>query len=131
MNAIDPAHYRGATLQTRDIFRAYRLGPDLANVVKYLCRYDHKNGREDLSKAARYLRMFAEDSGAIQIQLLLWHSDPVGFPHMNSLSVAKDFGGANKTKTDLLSLALLLPIGRTDTLVNRVEFLASLIESTF
>lgn len=31
-----------------------------ANVVKYICRYPHKNGVEDLRKAARSLEMLAK-----------------------------------------------------------------------
>lgn len=32
-----------------------------ANVIKYVCRYKRKNGKEDIEKAIHYLEMILED----------------------------------------------------------------------
>jgi hypothetical protein len=48
-------HYQKAALQPWDIFLAWGLDPWAANVVKYILRFPHKNGLEDLQKAKHYV----------------------------------------------------------------------------
>lgn len=57
-----PAHYISETgLETIDVIEAFTF--DLkgieavctANIIKYICRWKHKNGIEDLNKAQWYL----------------------------------------------------------------------------
>lgn len=48
-------HYQKGALQPWDIFLAWDLDPWTANVVKYILRYPHKNGIEDLRKAKHYI----------------------------------------------------------------------------
>ena len=57
-----PDHYKSkAGLETIDVidaFTADMVGPEAvctANVIKYICRWKHKNGLQDLEKAKWYL----------------------------------------------------------------------------
>lgn len=55
-----PSHYTYGGLETIDIMRA-KMTPEqfegylLGNVMKYIMRYQYKNGLEDLRKARVYL----------------------------------------------------------------------------
>lgn len=60
-----PSHYKQGQYETIDIikdmmtdemFEGYLLG----NVIKYMARYNFKNGAEDLGKAQTYLRWLVE-----------------------------------------------------------------------
>jgi hypothetical protein len=53
-------HYQKAALQPWDIFLAWGLDPWAANVVKYILRFPHKNGLEDLQKAKHYVDFLIE-----------------------------------------------------------------------
>lgn len=59
-----PAHYTAGGIETIDYIRA-KLGEDgfraycLGNVLKYVSRYQHKNGEEDLKKALKYMEWAA------------------------------------------------------------------------
>jgi hypothetical protein len=57
---INPDHYKVGGIETinfmkaklsHEAFEGYLAG----NVIKYMTRYNHKNGLEDLSKAMQYL----------------------------------------------------------------------------
>lgn len=48
-------HYKTTHIQPWDIFAAYGLDPWSANVVKYILRFPHKAGRQDLEKAKHYI----------------------------------------------------------------------------
>lgn len=48
-------HYQQGDMQPWDIFLAWSLDPWAANVVKYILRFPHKNGIEDLRKARHYV----------------------------------------------------------------------------
>ena len=57
-----PPHYQSETgLEVIDVieaFTSYLQGieaTDTGNVLKYMCRWKHKNGIQDLEKAKRYL----------------------------------------------------------------------------
>ena len=54
-------HYQKAALQPWDIFLAWGLDPWAANVVKYILRFPHKNGLEDLQKAKHYVDFLIEN----------------------------------------------------------------------
>lgn len=56
-NPINPAHYNDQDVQPIDLIFANGDGPAYcrANIIKYVSRYEQKNGIEDLRKAARYL----------------------------------------------------------------------------
>lgn len=66
-NVNHPAHYISTTgLETIDVIEAFTsdlTGMDAvctANVIKYICRWKHKNGVEDLKKAQWYLNKLIE-----------------------------------------------------------------------
>lgn len=63
-NVTRPAHYARTTLEPIQLIDALELGYYEGNVVKYVCRHTHKNGLEDLEKAAWYLdRLIARRKG--------------------------------------------------------------------
>lgn len=57
-----PPHYQSSTgLEVIDVVKAFTAdlvgieATDTGNVIKYICRWKHKNGIEDLKKAKWYL----------------------------------------------------------------------------
>lgn len=60
-----PKHYTTGGIETIDYIKA-KLGPEhfqaycIGNVIKYVSRYSHKNGLEDLKKAQVYLNWAIE-----------------------------------------------------------------------
>ena len=72
-NVNHPEHYMSYTgLETIDVIEAFTsdlTGMDAvctANVIKYICRWKHKNGLEDLKKAQWYLNRLIEDNKPIE-----------------------------------------------------------------
>lgn len=62
-----PNHYRSASgLEVIDAIEAFTEdlngieAVDTANVLKYICRWKHKNGKQDLEKAMWYLQHLIE-----------------------------------------------------------------------
>lgn len=61
-----PSHYNSSKMETIDVllntltFEEYK-GFLKGNIIKYLCRYEHKNGIEDLEKAKWYIQRLIED----------------------------------------------------------------------
>ena len=58
-----PNHYRGKNgLEAWDVIEAFTSdlngieAVDTANAIKYICRWKHKNGKQDLEKAMWYLQ---------------------------------------------------------------------------
>lgn len=52
-----PAHYRRFSIEPIRFIMENHLPFWAGNVIKYVCRWDAKNGLEDLKKARRYLDM--------------------------------------------------------------------------
>lgn len=50
-----PPHYTNGSLEVIDAIEGLNLGFHAGNVVKYVARYKHKGGIEDLRKASWYL----------------------------------------------------------------------------
>lgn len=50
-----PSHYNQGSLEVIDAIEGLSLGFHAGNVVKYVARYKHKAGIEDLRKARWYL----------------------------------------------------------------------------
>ena len=50
-----PAHYARFSIEPLDFIKANNFNFLVGNVIKYVCRYDMKNGLEDLRKAREYL----------------------------------------------------------------------------
>ena len=51
---INPPYYR-KSIEVTDFIVEYEMGFLEGNIVKYIVRYKHKNGLEDLKKAEWYL----------------------------------------------------------------------------
>lgn len=50
-----PHHYARFIIEPLTFINANKLPYNIGNVVKYVCRFDAKNGLEDLKKARRYI----------------------------------------------------------------------------
>ncbi|WP_458098594.1 DUF3310 domain-containing protein [Roseomonas sp. WA12] len=59
-----PTHYARWALQPIEFIRRNNLPFLVGNVIKYVLRYDAKNGVEDLRKAKQYLEWLIEDVAA-------------------------------------------------------------------
>ena len=59
-NVNQPDHYNYGPHEVIDIIMNLRLDNAEGNVVKYLMRHKHKNGREDVEKASRYLEFMRD-----------------------------------------------------------------------
>ena len=57
---VRPNHYARYTIEPATFIAANKLPFDVGNVVKYVLRFDAKNGIEDLEKARRYIDMTIE-----------------------------------------------------------------------
>ena len=56
----DPEHYKRFQIEPKDFIFLNKLNWHQGNIVKYVCRYDQKNGLEDLWKAKQYLDFLIE-----------------------------------------------------------------------
>jgi len=58
-----PSHYTQFKMQPIEFIKANLgvLDPFQANIIKYVCRFKLKNGRQDLDKAQAYLDMLKEE----------------------------------------------------------------------
>ena len=61
---IGGGHYKDMAISPRTYNKANKLGWDEGNVVKYVSRWQEKNGLEDLMKARHYIDMLIEDEEA-------------------------------------------------------------------
>lgn len=59
-NVNQPNHYARFPIEPITFINANALPYNIGNVIKYACRYDAKNGVEDLRKAIRYLEIHIE-----------------------------------------------------------------------
>jgi len=50
-----PPHYTQGSIECIDVIEDWGLGFHEGNALKYLCRWKHKNGVEDLKKAKWYI----------------------------------------------------------------------------
>lgn len=55
-----PSHYTQGKIEVWDFIVDQRLGYLDGNIIKYVCRFRHKNGVEDLKKARAYLNKLIE-----------------------------------------------------------------------
>ena len=65
-NVTTPEHYTFGNVQLKDAWKACMskeafCGLLKGNVLKYVWRYEHKNGVEDLKKARQYLNWLIEE----------------------------------------------------------------------
>jgi hypothetical protein len=55
MTAVDPRHYKRWAIEPWDFIYANDLPFWMGNIIKYVMRYDDKDGLQDLKKARAYL----------------------------------------------------------------------------
>jgi hypothetical protein len=53
-------HYKRFKIQPIEFIVANNIGFCEANVIKYVCRHDFKNGEEDIDKAIHYLELLKQ-----------------------------------------------------------------------
>jgi hypothetical protein len=64
---INPSHYRKGSIECIEAIKAATVGKSgieavcTANVIKYVWRYEEKNGAEDLRKALWYLERLIKE----------------------------------------------------------------------
>ena len=54
-------HYQGFAIQPIEFIMKNNLSFPVGNIIKYCCRFDKKNGLEDLKKAKHYLEILIEN----------------------------------------------------------------------
>jgi hypothetical protein len=59
-NNIDPSHYTNMNIMPSEYITANNLCWEVANIIKYVSRFENKNGLEDLLKAKKYIDMLIE-----------------------------------------------------------------------
>ena len=63
-NALDTqeggTHYKQMPIQPVEFITKNKIGYMEGNVIKYVCRHQHKNGAEDIKKAIHYLNLILE-----------------------------------------------------------------------
>lgn len=57
---IGGTHYAGFPIQPAEFIHKNSIGFLAGNVIKYVCRYSKKNGKEDLLKARHYIDLLIE-----------------------------------------------------------------------
>ena len=55
-----PQHYKDFKIQPIEFITANKLSFIQGNVIKYICRYDKKNGKEDIDKVIHYCELLKE-----------------------------------------------------------------------
>ena len=53
-------HYKDFKIQPIEFITANKLSFIQGNVIKYICRYNKKNGKEDIDKAIHYCEMIID-----------------------------------------------------------------------
>ena len=88
---IGGEHYKRMKIQPTEFIAANDIPFIEGNVIKYVCRHTHKNGKEDVLKAIHYLNLLIEyhyESNDVR--------DPVfeaGVPHTDGESPEENQGG--------------------------------------
>lgn len=57
---ISPNHYTKWAIAPNEYITANNLEWEVGNVIKYVTRYQDKNGKEDLLKAIKYIELLME-----------------------------------------------------------------------
>jgi hypothetical protein len=59
-NNIEPSHYVNMHITPIEYITSNNLEFEVGNIIKYVSRYENKNGLEDLLKARKYLDLLIE-----------------------------------------------------------------------
>ena len=57
---VGGSHYKDFKIQPIEFITANKLSFIQASIIKYICRYDKKNGKEDIDKAIHYCELLKE-----------------------------------------------------------------------
>jgi hypothetical protein len=57
---IGGSHYKDFAIQPAEFIHKNGLSFLVGNIIKYVCRYGAKNGRQDLEKAKHYIDLLLE-----------------------------------------------------------------------
>lgn len=57
---VGGTHYSGFPIQPAEFIHKNGIGFLAGNVIKYVCRYAKKNGKQDLEKARHYIELLIE-----------------------------------------------------------------------
>lgn len=57
---VNGSHYKDFKIQPVEFIHANNIGYIEGNVIKYVCRWQNKNGLEDINKAIHYLELLKE-----------------------------------------------------------------------
>jgi hypothetical protein len=58
---IGGTHYKNMPIQPIEFILKNNLGFIEGNVIKYVCRHEFKNGKQDIEKAIHYLQLLIEN----------------------------------------------------------------------
>ena len=58
---VGGSHYQDFPIQPIEFIMKNSLSFPVGNIIKYVCRFDKKNGLEDLNKAKHYLEILIEN----------------------------------------------------------------------
>lgn len=115
-----PKHYKFGKYESIDFISGWGYGFCMGNVVKYVTRHKLKGGRQDLEKAAWYLRRGIEDA-------------EVGFKKVGDINV-HDFVGEKDLPEELQKVLVLLHRGvhmkRSEPLQESYSLLVKYLESS-
>ena len=62
------SHYKDMAIQPIEFITANNLEYRVANIIKYACRHQNKNGQEDIEKLIHYAEMILETDYPEQTQ---------------------------------------------------------------
>lgn len=65
-NVDHPQHYNTGSMEVMDAIDGLRLGFLEGNILKYVARFRHKNGVEDLRKALWYLNRLIDNELGVE-----------------------------------------------------------------
>ena len=57
---VGGSHYKDFKIQPIEFITANKLSFIQASIIKYICRYDKKNGKEDIDKVIHYCELLKE-----------------------------------------------------------------------
>tara|TARA_R100001591_G_scaffold8165_1_gene14899 strand:- start:149 stop:400 length:252 start_codon:yes stop_codon:yes gene_type:complete len=57
---VGGSHYKDFKIQPIEFITANNLTFIQASIIKYICRYDKKNGKEDINKIIHYCELLKE-----------------------------------------------------------------------
>jgi len=58
---VGGVHYKDMSIQPGQFIRANGIGWYEGNAIKYICRHNAKNGKQDIEKAIHYLELVLEE----------------------------------------------------------------------